>query len=234
MQVSRSSIQVCLAWLFLGHFIALALPLGHPPATFEKPVSGGLQAASDPTSTGLTLILLSPTILIEEAPVDSRIKNAQPVPPIANPEEYQNLLMKIARQKLSGSVKLVELDTLDSSSAEACKGLIPFASRLARGSVNTEATNSLARVGNGNSGGHSAVLVQYIDLQPGLNHTRVQSMLLGPTPSVASTLIQVALISTDGRVLWKSEQFIRRKALKPNDPLLVKAIEDLYRDFGTK
>ena len=48
---------------------------------------------------------------------------------------------------------------------------------------------------------------------------------------MASTLVQAALVSGDGRVIWKGEQLVRNKALQPFSSAFVKTVDQLYRNF---
>jgi hypothetical protein len=52
---------------------------------------------------------------------------------------------------------------------------------------------------------------------------------------MASTLMQAAVVSCKtGKVIWKGEQLIRNKALRPANAGFHKALALLYQDFDIK
>jgi len=187
----------------------------------------------------LKIILLKPTILIEDVPSGVRsdlgIKTParnKPRNALGSEEGYEHLLFNAAKSGVGSRTLTFEPDTLEPSALEVCSKLEPLSSRLARGNVNDEAARALTSLAVLDE--NYAVLVQFLRLEtgPGRSWDPNTGAI---TSSTNSTLIQAALVSSKtGKVIWKGERLIRNKALKPTDAGLSKALTELYRDFAVK
>lgn len=193
-------------------------------------------AGQKPAPPPAKLILLKPTLRFFNSPYASY------QPSIPEVHEYEQVLLGAARTGVGSKLTVLETDKLDPAIAEACKGLEPLASRLARGIVNEEAAQSLARLAKLDE--HYMVLVQFFRLETGPKGTGRAATIVGGllsdnpvaiSSSTASTLVQAALVSpVTGKVIWKGEQLVRYKALRPADAVMGKTLTALYRDFDIK
>lgn len=150
----------------------------------------------------------------------------------AEEAEYELHLLNAARKGVGSKATVLEMDKLEPPASEAGKQLHDLASRLARGNVNEEAMQALGILAAIDE--RRAVLVQFFRLKtgPGRSWNPNSGAI---TSSMASTLIQVALVSCKtGKVIWRGEQLIRNKALKPTDANFHKALALLYQDFDIK
>jgi pyruvate/2-oxoglutarate dehydrogenase complex dihydrolipoamide acyltransferase (E2) component len=193
------------------------------PAPAVKPAAP--EAASEPA--GLKVILLKPSMRFEDLRTEA-ILPAQ----AAEEAEYEHHLLNAARKAVGSKGTVLEMDKLEPPAAEACKQLHALASRLARGNVNEEAMEGLGRLAALDE--RYAVLVQFFRLKtgPGRSWNPNTGAI---TSSMASTLMQAALVSCKtGKVIWKGEQLIRNKALKPTNANFHKALAPLYQDFDIK
>jgi hypothetical protein len=115
---------------------------------------------------------------------------------------------------------------------EAYKDLQPLVSRVARGNITEEAKAVLSRLSASDE--ERIVLVQFCRLKtgPGRSWNPNSGAI---TSSVASTLVQAALVSCkSGTVLWKGEQYVRNKAVKPTSKDFDKILSLLYKDLDMK
>lgn len=120
-------------------------------------------------------------------------------------------------------------DLSDPTAADLMRRLEPLTSRLARGAINDEARDILARLAARPEG--YVILVQFMQVKQGPGASW-NSMTGAITSSMSSTLVQAALISTrTGSVEWKNEVF-ERKIFRPGDSRFEKVLERLYSTLG--
>jgi hypothetical protein len=208
-------------------FALAALASDARPANQERaPATTVRTSAPDlsPAPLGLKIILLPPTIRFED------VRGYTPA--IGADLDYEQLLIDTARRAVGSRATLLDMNKLQPPIEEACRKLAPLASRLARGDVNDEAADDLARLAAFDE--CYVVLVQFFRLRTGPGRSW-NSATGAITSSTASTLIQAALVSgKTGKVIWKGERLVRNKALKPTDGDFRKALTLLYQDFDIK
>ncbi len=190
-----------------------------PPAPAAHPA---VQDAS-PGSAGVKLIILDPSVRFEDifsgasAPLLGAVGAA-----------YESRLLDAARMAVGSKATVVEMNSLAPPAMEACRELNALASRLARGSLNDEALAALARLSAQDAG--YVVLVQFVRLKtgPGRSWNPNTGAI---TSSMASTLLQAALVSGNGRVIWKGEQLVRNKTMRPWNSDFGRTVALLYQNF---
>jgi hypothetical protein len=217
---------------FVAVFV-LAMAALTSAAQFMSPKFGSAPVAKQalPEVTrapaGLKVILLKPSILLEDAPVKQKnsygdfpsipgkSRTVQRRAP-AGASEYERVLLNAASREVESKASLLDVDTLKPPAVEACKRLELLTSQLARGDLNDEAINDIASLAAVDD--HYAILVQFFHLET----------------IPANTTIQAALVSSSTRrVVWKGSRVVH-KALKPTDGKLDKELTELYRSFDIK
>lgn len=117
----------------------------------------------------------------------------------------------------------------DPNAISLLKQLEPLTSRLARGAINDDAQQILARIGT--LPGNYLILVQFMKIKKGSGGT-YDPWSGAITSGMSSTLFQAALISpSTGRVVWKNE-VLERKAFPVTDPRFSKSVETLYQTLN--
>jgi hypothetical protein len=199
------------------------------PEPGSKPTiqeSGREPSLKTSPSSGWKILILKPVMHFEDVQSDLM------VPQNASMEsEYSVQLANASIKGIGTRFPLVDMGNLESSRTETVEKLRELASRMARGNINEEAKEQLARLSEMDEG--YMILVQYFRLKtgPGGSWNPNTGAI---TSSVASTLLQAALVSCkSGEVLWKSEQFVR-KALKPTSNEFHKLLDLLYKDYNHK
>jgi hypothetical protein len=207
--------------------IAKSTPAAKPVNQDQGSVAPVRPVSSEPASapTRLKIILLKPSIRFEDV--------SGKAPRIgATEEEYGRRLTEAAMKAVGSKAALLDVDMLDAPVLQACAKLDSLASRLARGDVNEEAAGELARLATFDE--QYAVMVQFLRVKSGPGGSSPITITGQITSSMSSTLLQAALVSgRTGKVIWKGEQFVRKK-LKPADAGLSKALTLLYADFDFK
>jgi hypothetical protein len=194
------------------------------------------RTADQPPAYLRPVILLRPAIRFEDLQGGAWVNFGIPEFPVGrsrpvpnDPDQYERLLVAGAKSAVSAKGAARDAASFDSSLAETCKTLESLASRLARGSVNEDALQALSRFAAADE--RYAVLAQFLRVQVGPG--RAWDPNTGAiASSSASTLFQSALLDAKtGKVLWKAEQLVRHKALRPSDAAFGKALKDLYNGF---
>jgi hypothetical protein len=144
---------------------------------------------------------------------------------------YESRLLNAAKERIGSKASVVEPEALPDTAVGASSNLQGLSSRLARGNITDEAREDLARLATLND--QQLILVQFMRVKVGPGGWWNPNS--GQIASAAhSTLLQSALISCkDGRVIWKSEQFLR-KALEPDSNELGKVLTLLYETLDIK
>jgi hypothetical protein len=201
--------------------LILAVAVASPAMT----PAWGQDSVSAPGSAGLKVILVKPAVRFEDVRSTFAI-------PVSDESEIDRLLVDEATRAVGSKATVLDVDKLESQANEECARLYDLASRLARGDVNEEATNGLARLAALDD--QYAVLVQFVRVKtgPGKSWNAWSGAI---TSSSASTLMQAAVVSgKTGKVIWKGERLIRNKALKPTSVEFSKELGLMYRDFDIK
>ena len=189
-----------------------------------------------PITSKWKIILLEPVVRIDDSmvvtrssPLGSGFPGVPNRKPVGDEDQYERVMLDAARSEIGTKASIVEPDKLDPTAIEDCNHLNYLASRLSRGNINDEASKLLTHLAELDP--QYIILAQSIRLQSGV-HGTWNPNTGGITSSTASTLLQIALISAKtGAVIWKSEQIIRYKAAKPDDPAMSKALLALFQDF---
>jgi hypothetical protein len=157
--------------------------------------------------------------------------SAQSKPIPQDSVQYERLLLNAARSAVAAAGANADAP-LDNSLTPARETLESLSSRLARGSVNDEAVQALA--GFAAADERNTVLAQFLHVQTGPGNA--WNPYTGAIASSASsTLLQCALLEAKtGKVLWKGEQLVRYKALRPTDSNFGKVLRELYKDFNIR
>ena len=214
------------ALLVVPIFAMARLTSAAKPADQDKESAAAVRPFSPqvtPPPARFKIILLKPSIRFEDV-------SGKPPHIAATEEEYERRLTEAARKVVGPKAALLDGATLDAPVLQACGKLEPLSSRLARGEVNEEAAGELAHLATFDE--QYAVLVQFLRLKTGPWGS--WSPITGQITSSMSSMLQAALVSgKTGKVIWKGEQFVRKK-LKPTDAGLSKALTLLYLDFDFK
>ena len=193
-------------------------------------------ARTQPPASVRPVVLLRPAIRFEDLQGGAWVNFGIPEFPVGrskpvpnDPDQYEHILVAAARSALGSKGASRDAASFDSSLAETYKTLASLGSRLARGSVNEDALQALSQFAAADE--RYAVLAQFLRVQVGPG--RAWNPNTGAiASSSASTLFQSALLDAKtGKVLWKSEQLVRHKALRPSDAAFGKALKDLYNGF---
>lgn len=194
------------------------------------PLAMGGQEKPDnaPAKAENKVIVLPPLIEFETLQANARDRASH----TGSIESFEARLLTTANETLKARrFTAVAPETLQNTAAdERLKQLQPLSSRLARGIVNEEAKamlNDLAALTE-----NSAVLVQLLKIKtgPGSSWNPWTGQI---TSAMSSTILQVALISSQtGKVLWKNES-IARKVYRADDPKFAKWLETVYETLGT-
>ena len=230
---TMSSSKLLLLSIMAVHCIAAGAQSAGPSSPLPVSASTTAQATPEtpPAQAKWKIVLLEPAIRYSYSAFVG-VPRAGRVRPLSDSdlpdsEQYERVLLDAARTEIGPRAALVDRDKQAPSVVEVLKGLDLLASRLSRGNVNEDASKMLACLANIDQ--QYLVLAQSISVQAGVRGTWNPNKGL-----ITSTLLQTALISVKtNQVIWKSEQLIRYKALKPGDAAMTKALAALYKDFKT-